>query len=157
KGTVLSQDDTVRPGPLVNRAVVTSTTRDPDAGNDSDVVALTLIPNPAPIGPHVLGAMTAVPPDEAFHENDEVTYLVFLSNDSGPHLSHPADQHEFWDPLPEGLTLPDDPERVTATCGTVPCGTVVRNGNSVFWDGDVGSTAIVTLHIRAKVSSVSEE
>ncbi len=128
----------VPPGTVItNSATVTSTSADPQTGNQTSSVQTTVAALPAAVS-----ATKTV--SGSFQPGGTVTYTVVLSNaGSGVQADNPGD--EFTDVVPAPLTVVS----ASATSGTA---NVVAN--TVTWNGSIPSGGSVTISIQATLPTV---
>jgi uncharacterized repeat protein (TIGR01451 family) len=122
---------------IFNSATATSSTDDPNEGNNTGTATTTVV---SPVS--VSGTKTV---SGTFTPGGTVTYTVVLTN-SGPsaQMDNPGD--EFTDVLPSSLTLVS----AMATSGTA----VANVGtNTVTWNGSIASGGSVTITITAIINS----
>jgi uncharacterized repeat protein (TIGR01451 family) len=125
---------------ISNTATVSSTTPDPNPGNESSTATTTVL-SPANLSgiKMVSGQLTP---------GGNVTYTVVLAN-SGPAAQADNPGNELTDVLPAGLTLVS----ATATSGTA---TATVGTNTVTWNGVVLNGGSVTITIKATIKSGTE-
>ena len=122
---------------LSNTASVSSTTADPNPGDESATATASVL-SPA----NVTGTKSVT---GTFEPNGSITYTIVLTN-SGPSTQEDNAGDELVDILPASLTLVS----ATATSGTA-LATVATN--TVTWNGSIASGASVTLTINAVIES----
>ena len=122
---------------ITNTATVTSTTTDPDGGNNSAMTTTA-------VGP-ITGFTVTKTVSGTFVQGTDVTYTVTLTNDFG-FTQQDNFGHEFTDNLPAGLTL------VSANASSGTMGSV---SNIVFWDGSIPNGTSVTITITATIDATT--
>ncbi|HEX6083320.1 MAG TPA: lamin tail domain-containing protein [Thermoanaerobaculia bacterium] len=126
------------PGTVItNTATVTSTTADPNLGNESATTTTNVV---APA--NVSGTKTVT---GTFVPSGSITYTITLTNNgASTQADNPGD--EFVDVLPASLTLVS----ATATSGTAVATPATR---TVTWNGSIAAGASVTITINATIRS----
>ncbi|HYC90856.1 MAG TPA: endonuclease/exonuclease/phosphatase family protein [Thermoanaerobaculia bacterium] len=126
------------PGTVItNTATVSSTTADPNLGNESATTTTSVV-SPA----NVSGTKTVT---GTFVPGGSITYTIVLTN-NGPSTQGDNPGDEFVDVLPASLTLVS----ATATGGTAVATPATR---TVTWNGSLASGASVTITINATIRS----